>query len=48
MAEHMRGYILEFRLSANAVEDADHSNEMPIFPVLTENSIRAGVRGEIS
>src|SRR5258708_32700307 len=33
MAEHMRGYILEFRLSANALEHADHANEMSISPV---------------
>jgi hypothetical protein len=33
MAEHMRGHVLEFRLSAKAVEDADHANEMPISPV---------------
>jgi hypothetical protein len=33
MAEYMRGYILEFRLSANALEDADNANEMSISPV---------------
>jgi hypothetical protein len=47
MAEHMRGYILKFRLSANALKDADHANEMPISPVLTENLIRAGMSSEI-
>ena len=33
MAEHMGGHILELHFSANAIEDADYADEMPIAPV---------------
>src|ERR1700730_151239 len=33
MAKHMGRHVIEFRLRANAVEDADNPDEMPVSPI---------------
>ena len=44
MAEHMRGHVLEFRLSANTVEYPDDANEMPVAPVGRKDEGRTRTR----